>query len=277
MIPLDGGPPRVRKVLDELGVRPDRNKGQNFLMDMGVLERQLKAARLTQGDTVMEVGAGLGILTWELSARAQKVISYEMDQRLVEYLSVGLPENVDLRPVDALEDEWPPFDKMVSNLPYGISSPLLFKLLDSDFALAILLLQKEFADRLVADPRTKSYGRLTVAAARLATIELLETIPPTAFHPQPRVDSALVSIIPSRRFPVADPDLFDELLRVVFSQRRKMLRNSLGSARGRLVPNIGREEWKGFLADLEVGNSRPEELTPEELGMLADAIFGMRD
>ncbi len=277
MIRLDGGPPRVRKVLDELGIRPDRNKGQNFLMDMGVLERQLKAARLTQGDTVMEVGAGLGILTWELSARARRVISYEMDQRLAEYLSVDLPENVDLRSVDALEDDWPPFDKMVSNVPYGISSPLLFKLLDSDFALAILLLQKEFADRLVADPRTKSYGRLTVATARLATIELLEIVPPTAFHPQPRVDSALVSITPSRRFPVADPALFDELLRVVFSQRRKMLRNSLGSARGRLVPNIGSEEWKGFIADLEIGSARPEELTPEELGLLADAIFGLRD
>jgi len=267
----------VRKVLDELGVRPDRNKGQNFLMDMGVLGRQVKAARITPGDTVLEVGAGLGILTWELSARAHRVISYELDQRLVDYLSVDLPKNVELRPVDALADEWPPFDKMVSNVPYGISSPLLFKLLESDFALAILLLQKEFADRLVADPSTKSYGRLTVAAARLATIEMLETVPPTAFHPQPRVDSALVSIVPSRRFPVADPALFDELLRVVFSQRRKMLRNSLGSARVRLVPNIDKEQWKGFLADLEVGNARPEELSPEELGMLADAIFGLRD
>ena len=274
---MEGGPARVRDLLDELGVRPDRRKGQNFLMDLGLLTRQLQAARLTPGDTVLEVGAGLGILTWELSARARKVISYETDQRLVEYLRVDIPENVDLRAVDALEDEWPPFDKMVSNVPYGISSPLLFKVLESDYALAILLLQKEFADRLVARPRTKAYGRLTVAAARLATVEMLEVVPPSAFHPPPKVDSALVSVVPSRNFPVLDPEVFNELLRVVFGQRRKMMKNSLEGARQRLVPNVDKDQWKGFCAELEVGTCRPEEMEPHELGMLADAIYSLRD
>jgi 16S rRNA (adenine1518-N6/adenine1519-N6)-dimethyltransferase len=184
---------------------------------------------------------------------------------------------VDLRQEDALEAEWPPFDKMVANVPYGISSPLLFKLLESDYAVAVLLLQKEFAERLTAETRTKAYGRLTVAAARMADIELLEVVPPTAFHPQPRVDSAIVRIIPQRSFPVLDEHTFNTLLRVVFSQRRKMLHNSLESARGQLAPEVDRETWRTEIRGMEFANVRPEELAPEELGLLADAIYEFGD
>jgi 16S rRNA (adenine1518-N6/adenine1519-N6)-dimethyltransferase len=263
----------VKQLLDELGVRPEKARGQNFLMDLGVLETQLKLARLTPGDIVLEVGAGLGVLTWELATRARQVISYESDHRLAEYLRRDLPENVDLREEDALKAEWPPFDKMVANVPYSISSPLLFKLLETDYAVAVLLLQKEFADRLVAKPRTKAYGRLTVASARLADVELLEVVPSTAFHPRPRVDSAIVRVIPQRSFPVLDEGTFETLLRVVFSKRRKMLRNSLASARGELAPRVDGDTWKREIRALEFADRRPEELSPEELGLLSDAIF----
>ena len=273
---MGGGGGRVKDLLDELGVRPEKAKGQNFLMDLDVLNRQLRLARLTPGDIVLEVGAGLGVLTWELSIRARLVVSYETDPRLAEYLRKDLPENVDLREEDALKAEWPLFDKMVANVPYSISSPLLFKLLDSDYAVAVLLLQKEFADRLTAEPRTKAYGRLTVASARLADIELLEVVPPTAFHPQPRVESAIVRIIPQRSFPVMDEQLFNTLLRVVFSQRRKMLHNSLESARGVLAPFVDPDTWKEEIRGLECAEVRPEELSPAELGLLADAIYEFR-
>jgi len=273
---LGGGGGRVRELLSELGVRPEKSRGQNFLMDLEVLNRQLRLARLTPGDIVMEVGAGLGVLTWELSTRARRVISYETDPRLVEYLRRDIPENVDLREEDALKAEWPPFDKMVANVPYAISSPLLFKLMESDYAVAVLLLQKEFAERLVAEPRTKAYGRLTAATARLADVELLEVVPPSAFHPQPKVDSAIVRIIPQRSFPVMDEELFNTLLRVVFSQRRKMLHNSLISARKELAPSVDKATWKMEIKGLEYANARPEELAPQELGLLADAIFGFR-
>ncbi len=273
---MQGGGHRVKALLDELSVRPDRRWGQHFLMDPGVLQRQVQAARLTTGDTVLEVGAGLGVLTWELSARAMSVVAYESDPRLAVYLREDLPDNVDLRAEDALEADWPPFDKMVSNVPYGISSPLLFKLLGSDFALAVLLLQREFAERLTARPRTKAYGRLTVSAARMSSVEVLEVVPPTAFHPRPKVDSALVLITPSKSFPVADEALFDELLRVVFSQRRKMLKNSLGATRRRLAGEVDGAEWEGFIGDLPHAEARPEELEPHELGWLADAIHELR-
>jgi 16S rRNA (adenine1518-N6/adenine1519-N6)-dimethyltransferase len=270
---LGGGGGRVKELLEELGVRPEKAKGQNFLMDLDVMNRQLRLARLTPGDIVLEVGAGLGVLTWELSTRARQVISYESDHRLAEYLKRDLPANVDLREEDALKAEWPLFDKMVANVPYSISSPLLFKLLDSDYAVAVLLLQKEFADRLVARPRTKAYGRLTVSSARLADIELLEVVPPTAFHPQPKVDSAIVRIIPQRSFPILDEQTFNTLVRVVFSQRRKMLHNSLGSARDQLAPRVDPDTWKREIRALEYADARPEELAPEELGLLADAIY----
>jgi 16S rRNA (adenine1518-N6/adenine1519-N6)-dimethyltransferase len=269
------GGDRVKSILDELRVRPDKRWGQNFLLDMTVLERQLKAARLSGGDTVLEVGAGLGVLTWELAARSRRVVSYEADPRLAEYLKEGLPGNVDLQVADALEEDWPPFDKMVANIPYSISSPLLFKLLETDFALAVLLMQKEFADRLAATPRTKAYGRLTVSTARLANVEILEVVPPTAFYPPPKVESALVLITPSKSFPIADKPLFDEMLRVVFSQRRKMLRNSLGGARDRLVPGVEEQVWNAFIGSLPSAEARPEELTPEELGWLSDRIVDL--
>ncbi len=274
---MPGGGARVRALLDELGVRPDRHRGQHFLVDDSVLTRQVQVAELEGSDTVLEIGAGLGVLTRELAERAGRVVSYESDRRLANHLAGTLPPNVDLRVEDALEAEWPPFDKVVANVPYGISSPLLFRLLGTPMVLAVLLLQREFADRLAAEPRTKAYGRLTVAAARLARVELLEVVPPTAFHPRPRVDSALVRLVPEERFQVADRALFDEFLRVAFSARRKMLRNSLQGARGSLAPRVDEETWRGFLRSMGWSDARPEELSPEELGQLADAIHGLSE
>jgi 16S rRNA (adenine1518-N6/adenine1519-N6)-dimethyltransferase len=270
-----GGASSVKRRLEELGLRPRKGLGQHFLVDGGVLGRQLAAARLGPEDTVLEVGAGLGTLTVELARRAGHVVAYEADARLAAALGPELPANVRLLAEDALDADWPPFTRFVANVPYGISSPLLFKLLDRGFGLAVVLLQREFADRLAAVPRTKDYGRLTVACARVAGAEVLEVVPPSAFWPQPRVESALVRLTPRDGFAVADREVFDELLRTVFSQRRKMLRNSLGGARGRLAPRSSMEGWLEFVAGVEWSSSRPEELAPAELGRLADDIAAL--
>ncbi len=272
---MPGGGASVRRALEEMGARPKKGLGQHFLVDDGVLARQLAAASLSAQDTVLEVGAGLGTLTLELARAAGHVVAYEADRRLAGALEERLPANVRLLAEDALEADWPPFTHFVANVPYGISSPLLFKLLDHEFALAVVLLQREFADRLAAAPRTKDYGRLTVACARVAAVELLEVVPPSAFWPMPRVDSALVRITPREGFHVEDRAVLDELLRAAFSQRRKMLRNSLAGARGRLAPKVPNGEWRYFLARMEWATSRPEELAPEELGRLADEIAAL--
>jgi 16S rRNA (adenine1518-N6/adenine1519-N6)-dimethyltransferase len=272
-----GGGARVRGLLEGIGARPDKRLGQHFLVDDGLLMRQLEAASLGPDDIVLEVGAGLGTLTLELARVAGRVITYETDHRLATALRSRLPPNVDLRAEDALEATWPPFTKMVANIPYGISSPLLFKLLGSPFQLAVLMLQLEFAERLVARHGGKDYGRLTVSAARVCAVELLEVVPRTAFYPQPEVESALVRLVPREGFKVRDLALFEELLRVAFSQRRKMLRNSLAGARGRLAPRATQEAWDALLATAEWSSRRPEALSPPELAALADAVAALGD
>ena len=272
-----GGGARVRGLLEGIGARPDKRLGQHFLVDDNLLRRQLEAASLGPDDTVLEVGAGLGTLTFELARAAGRVITYETDHRLARALRPQLPPNVELRAEDALEAAWPPFTKMVANIPYGISSPLLFKLLDTQFQLAVLLLQLEFAERLVARHGGKDYGRLTVSAARVCGVELLEVVPRTAFYPQPEVESALVRLVPREGFKVSDLALFEELLRVAFSQRRKMLRNSLSGARGRLAPRATQEQWDALLATAEWSSKRPEALSPPELATLADEVAALND
>ena len=152
----------IREVLTELGIRPTKNLGQNFLTDPSIIQSQVEFANLTNRDTVLEIGAGLGNLTLELSAHARKVITIEKDKKLGGYLKTIVPDNVELIIGDALDLDFPRFDKIVANLPYKISSPLSFKLMDYEFESAILMYQREFADRIVASPGSKKYGRLTV-------------------------------------------------------------------------------------------------------------------
>ena len=272
-----GGAREVRGQLEGIGARPDRRLGQHFLVDGGLLARQVAAASLGPDDTVLEVGAGLGTLTLGLAKGAGHVVAYETDHRLATALRPRLPPNVELLAEDALEAEWPPFTKMVANIPYGISSPLLFKLLGGPFQLAVLLLQLEFAERLVARHGGKDYGRLTVSAARVAAVELLEVVPRSAFYPQPKVESALVRLVPREGFKVRNLILFEELLRVAFSQRRKMLRNSLAGARGRLAPRATQEQWDALLATAGWSSRRPEALSPPELAALADEVAALAD
>jgi 16S rRNA (adenine1518-N6/adenine1519-N6)-dimethyltransferase len=209
------------------------------------------AARLTPDDVVLEVGPGKGVLTRRLAATGAKVVAVELDEELADALDVT---GVTLLRGDAVQVDLPPFTACVSNLPYQISSPFLFRLLDRAFRVAVLLVQKEFADRLVAKPGTGDYGRLTVSAARRADVRILARVPPGAFDPPPRVDSALVEIVPHPpRFDA--PPNFDAVVERAFAQRRKKLRNSLGRA------------------DLPHADARPEELTPEQLAAVASSLL----
>jgi len=261
-----------RQVLAQLGVRARKGLGQHFLVDTRVAERQLAYARLTPSDVVLEIGPGLGVLTRRLAERAKRVIAIEADRRLAEYLRGAVPD-AEIVLADALRVDWPAFDVMVSNLPYGISSPVTFKLLDEPFDRAVLMYQWEFAKRMVAKPGTSDYSRLSVGVYRRAACDILERVPRNAFRPQPRVDSALVRLAPRPSpFPVSDPRLYDALVNALFGHRRKTVENGLRLSWRSFAPSEAALE--ALLPRLPYRGRRVEELRPEDLSLLADAIAG---
>jgi len=201
------------------GFRPSPVLDQNFLIDKGVLERETKYAEIRKTDTVLEIGPGLGFLTELISKQAGKVIAVEKDKRLEKILSNELKQkNIELIFEDCLKISFPKFDKIVSNIPYSISAPLTFKLLDYDFEKAVLCYQKEFAEKMVAKPGSSDYGRLSVMIQYYFNAEIKEIVPKTCFHPQPKVDSAIGML--SKKNMERDKK-FDEFVREIFRYSSK--------------------------------------------------------
>jgi 16S rRNA (adenine1518-N6/adenine1519-N6)-dimethyltransferase len=264
-----------RGTLAELGVRPSRFRGQNFLIDQRVADRQIEYAHLGPEETVLEIGPGLGVLTERLVDRARRVFAIESDRRFAAYLRRIFPQ-VDVLEGDALRLEWPAFDVLVSNLPYKISSPVTFRLLGVPFARAILMYQYEFARRMVALPGTADYSRLTVGVYTRARCEILERVPRSAFHPQPKVDSAIVRLearVPP--FPIVDPALFDAVVECLFQHRRKTIENGLRLGRHSLG-ELG-ERFDRAILGVPYRSRRVGELRPEQIGEIADAIVRAKD
>lgn len=241
-----------------------RRLGQHFLADRRIAARLVEYASVGPGDTVLEVGPGTGILTEELARRAGRVVAVEKDRALAGQLR-WLPANVELVTGDALRVDWlahGTISKFVANIPYSISSPLLGKFLDSAIPLAVLTLQEEFAERLVARPGTPDYSRLTVNAFMNAESHLLERVKRGAFRPPPRVDSAVVRLTKRPApFPVRDPLLFARIVAAGFSHRRKRLSSVL------------REWWPATLiAGIRNAERRIGELSPGEIAAISDAL-----
>lgn len=240
--------------------------GQHFLRDVRYAERAVEAAGLRQDDVVLEVGPGKGVLTRLLAPRVARVVAVEIDEALADLVEGAALPNVELVRGDAVKVDLPPFTACVSNLPYQISSPFLFRLLARDFRVAVLLVQKEFADRLVAKPDTSDYGRLSVNAQRRAEVRILARVPPGAFDPPPRVDSALVLIRPRPpAFAVPDEATYDLVVEAAFGQRRKKLANALAS----LPPPL-----RDRLAGIPHAERRAGELTPEEFAQVTAHLMG---
>ncbi len=222
---------RTLKALRELGVRPSRKLGQNFLVDEKVLRVIVEAAELSSGDTVLEIGAGTGNLTMELAKRCGKVIAVEIDKRLAEYLKrlfAGY-SNVEIVCGDFLEMEFPTVTKVVSNIPYSISSKIIERLAlnSAKYSMAVLTVQEEFARRLVAEPGSKDYGRLTVLARLFfERVEVVARVSSRSFYPPPEVDSAIVKIVPRAAPPKDSFDIL-ALAKHIFTQPNKTLRACL--------------------------------------------------
>lgn len=253
---------------------PRKRFGQNFAVEDSLLHSMIAYADLSVKDIVFEVGAGLGFLTRLLSPISKEVIAVEIDKELTPILRTQLKgfKNINLIEGDVLASNIAHFDKVVSTPPYSISSPLLFWLLDRSFKAAVLTFQEEFARRLTAAVGTKDYSRLTVAAYYRADVELLEHVPRTAFYPPPDVDSTIVRLKPKPApFRVKDEKTFIDLVRGVFTQRNKKLRNAVMpflSAHG-----IAEEKAREFADSLTFHDKRVRELAPEDFGALTNEIL----
>jgi len=187
----------------------------------------IESARLQKDDTVVEVGPGLGFITTALASKPCSIIAIEKDRTLADYLKNRFAKESNLRIVqgDALEFHYKDQVKIISSPPYNISSKLVLSILNSKFNLAVLLLQEEFVNRLTAPIGSREYGRLTVSLQSRAKVERIMGVPRSAFYPSPKVDSAIVRIEP--RVPalqIKDQNIFDDLVRRLFTQRRRKLR-----------------------------------------------------
>jgi 16S rRNA (adenine1518-N6/adenine1519-N6)-dimethyltransferase len=255
--------------------------GQHFL-ERAWVAKLVDAVEPEPTDTFLEIGPGRGALTQALAPRVGRIIAIEIDRDLVADLRARVPGNVTVIEGDFLDTDVagliagePHPVRVIGNLPYNVSSPILFKLLDAAdegrrFADASLMLQKEVADRLVARPGTREYGVLAIQVALLAKVESLLTLPPGAFRPPPQVTSAVVRLaFHPAAIDIGDRRTFERLVRGTFLQRRKMLANALApvaSALGRSADDV--------IARAEVdGRKRPEALTLDDFARLTRAVL----
>lgn len=239
---------KIKEILQEHRLAPHKRFGQNFLINRNVSEKIVKLAGIDPDDTIVELGVGFGALTSHLAGSCKKVIGLEIDAGIIRYHQQEdcLPENVDLVHEDILRADFAKLAaesggrlKIIANLPYSISNPLLFKLTASREKMewAVLMLQKEVAQRLTATVGSKDYGILTVRMAACASVKKLLDLGPQHFHPRPKVDSQVVKItffpVPERvaTMPDYDQDLFNKIVEAAFQQRRKTLINALTAAK----------------------------------------------
>ena len=254
------------RLIAETGIVPKKSKGQNFLIDGRVADRHISYAGIREGDRVLEVGPGLGILTERMVDLPCDLTCIELDDILAEYITETFGDRLTLIHGDAVKVRFPEFDVFVSNLPYSVSTPIIFKLLDHDFRTAVVMVQKEFADRMVADVSSPDYSRLTVNLFYRADCEIMETVPASRFNPRPKVDSALVRITPRKApFDVIDEKLFFKVTEITFNHRRKKIGTSLKSA------GLVKPDW-----DIPYLDERVENLRPAEIAEIADAIHKAR-
>ena len=271
----------TKKILQDNGIRLNKNLGQNYLIDDFKRKKIIKYADLTKNDTVLEIGPGIGTLTIKLAEEAKKVIAIEQDTAIFNILRERLEnegiDNVELINGDAVKVDFPPFNKIVSNLPYQISSPITFKFLNQDFDLAILMYQKEFADRMNGKVGTKEYSRLSAMLYFKAEVDFLTNVSRESFIPSPKVDSAVVKLTPKKDgTSEEDFKIYSKVVKALFQHRNKKARNALIDSRNQ-IGFKDKKELKSLLIDLEDNNEELKELllkrtitlSPEEIMKIA--------
>lgn len=253
---------RLFYLISKYNLNPKRDLGQNFLIVPDIIERNIERAEVSEGDTVLEIGPGLGVLTDPLSKRAGKVYAIEKDPRLVGILRKEYGwSNVEIIHGDALKVAFPEFNKVVSNLPYQISSPITFKILEHEFDVAILIYQLEFAQRMVAKPGEKNYSRLSLMVRAKAYAELVERIGRGAFWPRPKVDSAVIVLRPKPKGERIELD--ENLVKALFQHRRSTVRAALKKSPHMI--GLSKGDMARIADGIPHGSKRVFQLTPEDV------------
>ncbi|MHA1144973.1 MAG: 16S rRNA (adenine(1518)-N(6)/adenine(1519)-N(6))-dimethyltransferase RsmA [Candidatus Helarchaeota archaeon] len=267
---------RTISLLKQHGIHPRRAYSQNFLINPRLIDWHVQFAELSNTDDVVEIGPGLGVLTEAIAETVQHVTCIEIDSRMVKILQDRLKrfDNVNIVHGDVLKIPISVFKgkKIISNTPYKISSPLLFRILNSQYRLGLFTFQEEFARRLAARPGDSKYGRLSVNVSRLARIKLLRHISRRWFYPKPKVDSILLRVEPNPKFEsTLSPMLFSNFIRDLFSYKNKIYKNALKFVLKKWKFN--KEEIQVLLKDLPNLEIVVRELSPEELEKQAIILF----
>ncbi|HHV46236.1 MAG TPA: 16S rRNA (adenine(1518)-N(6)/adenine(1519)-N(6))-dimethyltransferase RsmA [Tissierellia bacterium] len=267
-------PKYIREILDRFGFRFSKSLGQNFLIDGNIVRNIVKGANISKDDYVLEIGPGIGTLTEELAINAKKVVSVELDKKLLPILEYTLSKydnveivNGDILKIDikGLIDEklgGGPV-KVVANLPYYVTTPIIARLIEDDLNIESItvMVQKEVADRMVAGPGNKQYGSLTVFVNFYSEPRILLTVPKTVFMPQPKVDSAVIRLNIKENNTDVDRKLFFKVVKAAFSQRRKTILNSLSNK----DLGLDKEKTKEILEKCNISpNERAENLKIED-------------
>ena len=284
-----GNPAYTMAVLEKHGFHFQKKYGQNFLIDKNILEKIVDAAEIGADDVVLEIGPGIGTMTQYLCERAREVIAVEIDDKLIPVLADTLSEydnvtvihedilKVDIRALAEEKNGGKPI-KVVANLPYYITTPIIMELFESRVPLesVTVMVQKEVAERMKEGPGSKDYGALSLAVAYYAVAEIIAEVPPACFIPRPKVSSMVIRLTCHKEPPVevADERFLFSVIRASFQQRRKTLVNGLNNAPW--IP-VDREEITRCVESLGYGPSvRGEKLTLEEFARLANLLWEKR-
>jgi len=265
----------TKQLLRSFRIVPNKLLGQNFMIEPSVFPKLCGYCSLCKEDVVLDAGAGFGFLTRFLAWRCKAVVAVEKDPRVELVLREQVQGYVNVTVVqgDVLKAELPAFNKIIAIPPYYLSSSLMVWLLQRQPDCSVLILQKEFADRLLAPVGTENYGWLTVVAFHDARVELLDAVPKIEFYPQPPVDSVIVRVAPweTAPFQVNDAMFFNGLVRWLFTQRNRRVSNSLAPfVRSKFT--VGKKEAEKLARGVPFANKRVRDLSPREFGELANVL-----
>jgi 16S rRNA (adenine1518-N6/adenine1519-N6)-dimethyltransferase len=265
----------TNRLLRMFRIVPNRLLGQHFIVESSVFSLLSDYASLRQSDVVLDAGAGFGFLTRFLVNKCKSVIAVEKAPQVAEVLREQLRGVVNVTVIegDVLKAALPEFNKVVAIPPYYLSSRLVTWLLERKVECAVLVLQREFAYKLVAAVGSEDYGWLTVVACHSAEVELLDAVPKSMFYPQPKVDSVIVRLKPWKTAPfgVKDEAFFMRIVRWLFTQRNKKLSNALAPFI-KSAFKVSKEEAEKRVCAVPFGERRVRELAPKHFGALANAL-----